>query len=265
MKNKLKHFVKVFFISKILSVYRRIFVKNKIAFGEKNWYKIQLNYLCVDISESDLNINLERDTFIGKFNDIENIYTSHTLEHVTENKVDKFICESYEILKKGGVLRIEVPDSDLILDDYLGSKEYNSIIVKENQVNLVKKLGLPRIFEQDYIAFVGCISCYINQDESSGIHIPVTPTKEEFEYRLKNTKRTELYDWLISLQTDEQVKSHGHITWYNNEKLYNKLKKTGFKVVKSVKPGETISSFDLTLERPLDKRSKYSVIMEAIK
>ena len=43
----------------------------------------------------------------------EIIYSSHVIEHLTDEAVLFFFKESFRILKKGGLIRITAPDVDL--------------------------------------------------------------------------------------------------------------------------------------------------------
>ena len=56
-----------------------------------------------------------------KFDDgsIDNIYTSHMVEHLTSRKIDLFLKEVKRVLKPGGVIRIAVPDLNLLVDRYI--------------------------------------------------------------------------------------------------------------------------------------------------
>ncbi len=49
---------------------------------------------------------------------IDLIYMSHVLEHVSHREIISTLCELHRILKIGGVLRISVPDFDLIVKLY---------------------------------------------------------------------------------------------------------------------------------------------------
>lgn len=56
------------------------------------------------------------------------IYMSHVLEHVGHRQVVSTLREMHRILKKGGVLRISVPDFDSVLDIYMATdKDVSSI------------------------------------------------------------------------------------------------------------------------------------------
>ena len=47
---------------------------------------------------------------------VDNIYCSHVIEHIENQYVDKFIMESYRVLKKGGGLRIACPDAEFLFE-----------------------------------------------------------------------------------------------------------------------------------------------------
>ncbi|MFA7301110.1 MAG: methyltransferase domain-containing protein [Candidatus Shapirobacteria bacterium] len=49
------------------------------------------------------------------------IYCSHVLEHFEKNEVFKILSECRRVLKKGGVVRIVLPDLKKLIDSYDGS------------------------------------------------------------------------------------------------------------------------------------------------
>lgn len=49
---------------------------------------------------------------------IDLIYASHCLEHFSHRKVSNVLSEWFRVLKDGGILRISVPDFDLLLKIY---------------------------------------------------------------------------------------------------------------------------------------------------
>ena len=61
-------------------------------------------------------------------NSVDVIYTSHMLEHLSNNSANHFIKECYRVLKKGGILRIVVPDIKKIVDDYLLNKDADAFL-----------------------------------------------------------------------------------------------------------------------------------------
>jgi predicted SAM-dependent methyltransferase len=69
------------------------------------------------------------DLSIFKDSTVDLIYASHCLEHFSHRKIAQVLEEWYRVLKSGGILRLSVPDFDLLLDIYNDSgKDINGII-----------------------------------------------------------------------------------------------------------------------------------------
>jgi predicted SAM-dependent methyltransferase len=67
----------------------------------------------------DYNVDLEsRSTWPIDTGEYELVYTSHTLEHLTDEAVKHTVSEAHRILKKGGTLRINVPDANVPIEHY---------------------------------------------------------------------------------------------------------------------------------------------------
>lgn len=73
-------------------------------------------------------------------NSIDIIFTSHFLEHLPQKNALNFLNKCYKILKNGGIIRIIVPDIDIILNNY--SKGFRG-----NQIDATNELNL-RFFEE---------------------------------------------------------------------------------------------------------------------
>lgn len=78
----------------------------------------------------------ELSIFKNEFADL--IYASHTLEHVSMLKLTQVLCEWKRVLKKGGILRIGVPNFDTI-----------SNIYKDNNHN-IEAIWMPLMGGQEY-------------------------------------------------------------------------------------------------------------------
>jgi predicted SAM-dependent methyltransferase/glycosyltransferase involved in cell wall biosynthesis len=62
---------------------------------------------------------------------VDLIYASHCLEHFSHQKVHQVLSEWYRVLKKGSILRLSVPDFDVIVKIYQdNSKNINTILGK---------------------------------------------------------------------------------------------------------------------------------------
>jgi SAM-dependent methyltransferase len=65
---------------------------------------------------------------------VDVVYSSHTLEHFTRDDGKRFLEESYRVLRKGGLIRIVVPD----LLDFIGRYESGEIKAED----FVDELGV---------------------------------------------------------------------------------------------------------------------------
>ncbi len=80
-------------------------------------------------SSQERNIEFNRDNniqfanatkkFRFRSNSVDILYTSHMLEHLSRNSATHFIKECHRVLKKGGILRIVVPDLKKYFNEYL--------------------------------------------------------------------------------------------------------------------------------------------------
>ena len=66
-------------------------------------------------------------------NSIEVIYSSHTIEHVSDEAIQNLLKESYRVLKKGGGIRLTTPDIEL---------EYNAFKNNERKAQPSPNWGL---------------------------------------------------------------------------------------------------------------------------
>jgi len=57
---------------------------------------------------------------------IDIIYSSHTLEHLTHIEAKIVFSECYRVMKKGAILRIIVPDFEVLINQYLENKNKNA-------------------------------------------------------------------------------------------------------------------------------------------
>ena len=53
---------------------------------------------------------------------VDYVYSSHSLEHLTQRAGENFMRETFRVLRRGGVIRIVVPDLRLLVDRYLAGE-----------------------------------------------------------------------------------------------------------------------------------------------
>ncbi len=93
----------------------------KLEFGAgnrkmKGWTTIDMNYSC------DIFLDL-RSPIPFPDNSVDQIYSSHLLEHFDYSDLVKFLAECYRILKKSGSFKVAVPNAKIFLDAYLNQEE----------------------------------------------------------------------------------------------------------------------------------------------
>lgn len=84
------------------------------AHYHKDWINIDVYSDSEDVIEYDLTKGLPFET-----NSIDVCYSSHVLEHLRNEEADFFINEQRRVLKRGGIIRIVVPDLETICRNYL--------------------------------------------------------------------------------------------------------------------------------------------------
>lgn len=73
-------------------------------------------------------------------NEVDYIFTSHMLEHLSEDKAIFVLKECLRILKNGGVLRVLVPDLSLLIKEYLKNKKAGDATAADR---FIEGLNLP--------------------------------------------------------------------------------------------------------------------------
>lgn len=85
---------------------------------DKTWNTIDIN------PSSDFPCNIANEKLPFKDNSIDNIYTSHTLEHILPHRQKFVYDEMYRVLKPNGNIRIVVPDADIAIQKYI-NRDYD--------------------------------------------------------------------------------------------------------------------------------------------
>ena len=84
-----------------------------------DWYEAQQGQEFIDLDLQDFDRLPLEDARAEAF------YTSHTIEHVTDDAVAHLLAEIHRCLKPGGVLRLTCPDIDLAYRAYRdGDRDY---------------------------------------------------------------------------------------------------------------------------------------------
>lgn len=196
------------------------------------------------------------------------IYTSHTIEHVTDMAVQNLFNEAHRMLKKGGLLRIVTPNIDIEYHawrqndrDYWHWKDDFSSPEAVARVNLRMPLNDASTAQLFLEGFVSTASTIVNKGSENRI------TDEELEKIFHEKSYTDALNFCVSRGSVEIQKKFPfhHINWFNKEKLFRMLKQAGFEEIHLSAYGQSFAPvlrnlkyFDATLP-------KVSMYVEAIK
>jgi SAM-dependent methyltransferase len=126
------------------------------------------------------------------------VYHSHFLEHLDRVEAPRFLRECRRVLKKGGLLRVVVPDLEILVENYLDS------IKALQSEHLISVSGRRK--HQDAI---WAIFDQFVRTKPGGVVEPINPT---FQVRLKQTlipanvtAAGELHKWIYDRYTLEDL------------------------------------------------------------
>lgn len=112
--------------------------KNKINIGAgKSWYKPgweSLDSCKSDYCRENQHIGVAWDSKLPSAK-YDILFAGNILEHVTNFKIERTIAEFNRIMKKGGIVRISVPDLKKTAQAYLDNNQSFFETEKENEIN----------------------------------------------------------------------------------------------------------------------------------
>ena len=222
-----------------------------VDYGSEQYAKIQNEFV-------ELNL-IERPKFPFEDNSIELIYTSHTIEHITDESVINFIKESQRILKKGGVLRITCPDSNLLLNSVkFKVKDFwnwrmewflNKFEINSNDIEL----------EDFLIRELSTARCRFFENSNDPLH-PL-----EVRDKMEKLEDNDFLQWIVEKNSFDDKFANYHINYWNFEKLKKMCIEAGFSNIYHSGFGQSLSP-PLTNTKLFDNtHPKMSLYFEARK
>ncbi len=201
-------------------------------------------------------------------NSAQIVYSSHTVEHITDEAAHNLYAESYRILKYGGFLRLTTPDIDL---DYRAYKDNDrrffywadtenipKITQKTKYKIPLNEASIEQLFLEHFATSVSTLHSDGADERISDDELNRIFTEMEYASALNYcTSRCPI---------EIQRKYPGnHINWWNKDKMFRMLKKAGFNKIHLSGYGQSFSPilrdtifFDNT-------HPKISLYVEAIK
>ena len=222
-----------------------------VDYGSEQYAKIQNEFV-------ELNL-IERPKFPFEDNSIELIYTSHTIEHITDESVINFIKESQRILKKGGVLRITCPDSNLLLNSVkFKVKDFwnwrmewflNKFEINSNEIEL----------EDFLVRELSTARCRFFENSNDPLH-PL-----EVREKMEKLEDNDFLQWIVEKNSFDDKFANYHINYWNFEKLKKMCIEAGFSNIYHSGFGQSLSP-PLTNTKLFDNtHPKMSLYFEARK
>lgn len=198
----------------------------------------------------------------------ELIYTSHTLEHVTNEAVNFFLKEAYRILKPGGMIRIVTPDIKLTYRAWRDNDADFFYWVPNSypdgnwhEFNLripLKEATLTQVFLEDFASTASEI-VVVGADKRI--------SDEEMQHLFNTMSMEEALDYCISrcpVELQHQF-PYQHMNWFTEEKMGKMLKEAGFLEVYASRWGQSFSSVMRNTDYFDNNSPKMSMYMEARK
>lgn len=224
--------VKVKDIDLYYEAYNKIDVDNKRfynigagLFRHPAWTNIDYYSKHYKKNPIDINYNLLEQKPLPLPNASANVvYSSHTIEHITNDAAQNMFIEAYRILKKYGFLRITTPDIDLHYQSVLNNDiNFWNRHLKNFNKN-IDKISLKQLFLSSF-ATQTCL----NHLEKNTYKID----DFEFDEIFRTYSYEEALDYCNSKCSIEIQKKYpsDHINWWTKEKLVMQLRKVGFNKV----------------------------------
>jgi len=177
-------------------------------------------------------------------NTAEIVYSSHTIEHITDKAAQFIFGEVYRTLKKNGIFRLTTPNielayraysnNDLHYFHYIHRFSITSIII--NGIEVIKDKRNASIEQLFLHHFASSISSLHNFGEKK-------LSDNEIKNLFNEKDLESALNYCTALcQLEIQKKFPGnHINWWNKDKLFKMLKKAGFNKIFLSGYGQSLS------------------------
>jgi predicted SAM-dependent methyltransferase len=202
-------------------------------------------------------------------NDIaEAVYSSHTVEHITDEAAQKMFNEAYRILKKGGILRVTTPNIDL---EYRACKDndrnYFYWIDNYSKKNEIERINITKPMKEASIEQIFLYHFAGNISELHGDGSKVRISDEGLKKLFSEKSYEDALNYCSS-RCDLEIQSKypgNHINWWNPNKMTRMFQEAGFTNIFRSGYGQSFSPVmrDITLFD--NTHPKISLYMEAIK
>lgn len=163
-------------------------------------------------------------------------YTSHTIEHVKDEHIQRLFSEVYRCMERGGIFRITCPDAGLYYSAFL-LRNFDRFFYRKTQWfgDAAATLSPDDI---DYLK----MAFATQMTASPRIKDEDRELSDECTRRSRSMEMIEFFDWLSSHVefTIDHISSH--INWWTIEKVTLFLKRAGFELVRPSSYGGSVAA-----------------------
>lgn len=181
-------------------------------------------------------------------NSVKLFYSEHTFEHIPDEMCQHVFAEMYRCLKKGGGVRIVVPDIDLAYRAYATQDIDFFHSIWETVETLHEESCIEKLFLHYFATYL----------EN---RVAPEEVKQNFN-KMAKTEFLDFYSKQIDISLQKKFTGY-HINWFDCAKLERMLSHAGFeRIYKSTPQG---SMFKEMTGKKFDTRPSWSLHVEAIK
>jgi predicted SAM-dependent methyltransferase len=229
---------------------------------DTDWYKRIHHGRKIDINHDLMSFN----TIPLPSESYELIYSSHTIEHLTDPYVKRMIQESYRLLEPDGLLRITCPDIRKCYDAYWRASNADREYIAQWKGNSTSPFRQHDFGNQFLFIFAAYCSSYF-----SGPRKLVVNEDEIRELANNSAHREDFLSYFTDIcarhSVELQSKYAGdHISWWDADKLCRIMVDVGFRK-ENITTTLARSSKHPACNRPdFDtQKPSYSLYIEAVK
>jgi len=198
----------------------------------------------------------------------EIVYSSHTLEHITNQAANWFFTESFRILRRGGILRVTVPDAELFYRALQnGDRHFDSMVRIYNTAEKARSICVDRpaneLSNQQLFLWRMATSTSVNHLDGS----PERITDEQLDDALATRGLEKTLDFCISkCDLEVQQRNPGnHINWWTFDKFKQMLEAVGFSPVLRSAFGQSASPLLRDTRKFDNTHPEFSLYIEVAK
>ena len=197
----------------------------------------------------------------------EIVYSSHTIEHITDAAARNMFDESYRILKRGGVIRLTTPNIDIEYAAYMsGDRDYFYWIDEYSTPGRYEHVyRIPLSDASIQQIFLSHFASQVSELHPNDSTIKFSDEEiDEIFLTMDCEDALNYFTSRCSLEIHRKFAGN-HINWWNEAKLSRMLRDAGFTEIRKSGYGQSYAPPLRSIEYFDSTHPKLSLYMEAVK